>query len=231
MADQFDEFMEELQTDIRHEQFMGLWKKYGKLVMAGAGGVVAAVALWSMWSSYQLKQQLLVSQQYVLAQGMVAEGKAEEALRQMSLITGASHKTYALLAQFSEAALLTDGPTKDLVKAEKIYESIRQSSAERVYKDLAAVQLVRVRIDELPESATPAQYEQLIHMLEPLSIKDAPWQHFATELKGLLLYKVGKTLEATDVFVSLAQDSKTPESMRMRARLMAQNLTSVAGSK
>jgi hypothetical protein len=231
MADQFDEFMEEVQTDIRHEQFMTLWKKYGKLAMVGVGAVVACVALWSMWSSYQLKQQLLVSQQYVMAQDLIANGKPEEALRQMALVSDTNHKVYALLAQFSKAALLTEGPTKDLAKAQEIYESIAKGSADPMYKDLALLQLVRVRMDALPESATQAQYEELLKVLENLTMNESSWRHFAMELKAVLLYKLNKITEATHVFVDLAQDTKTPESMRMRVRLMAQNLTSMAGTK
>jgi hypothetical protein len=100
-----------------------------------------------------------------------------------------------------------------------------------MYKDLALLQLVRVRMDALPESATQAQYEELLKVLENLTMNESSWRHFAMELKAVLLYKLNKITEATHVFVDLAQDTKTPESMRMRVRLMAQNLTSMAGTK
>lgn len=231
MADQFDEFMEEVQNDIRQDQLMRIWKKYGKAITAGAVGVVACVGLWTMWNNHQLKKQLVIAQQYILAQDMAAQGKPEEALRQMALISKESHQIYALLAQFSEAALLCNGPTKDLVKAEAAYEDLMKNTKDPLYKDLAALQLAQVRFDALPASASQDQYETILKTVDPLSGTESPWRHFALELKGVLLYKMNKIPESTEVFINLAQDQKTPESMRMRVRLMIQSLTSISGNK
>ncbi|MBY0462304.1 MAG: tetratricopeptide repeat protein [Alphaproteobacteria bacterium] len=226
MADKFDEFLEEVEQDIRHERLEKLWKEYGKTVIIAVVGVLALTAGFMAWKNHQHKQYLVLSEQFVGAQNLIAQGKTAEAIGVMQALSKGSHQGYAVLARFLEASLLSkEGAGQDVKGAQDIYASIEKDrNADQHFRDLATFFSVNLEIDRLPSVPDEATVKKLIDTLEPLTKSDNPWHSIAKELKGLLLYKQNKTAEASEIFISLIQDAKSPAELRMRAQLMSQVL-------
>ncbi|NBT85470.1 MAG: hypothetical protein EBT45_03060 [Alphaproteobacteria bacterium] len=234
MADKFDEFLEEVEQDIRHERLEKLWKEYGKTLIIAVVGVVALTAGFMAWKNHQHKQYLVLSEQFVGAQNFIAQGKIPEAVGVLQSLSKESHHGYAILAKFLEASLLTqEGAQHDIKRAQEIYASIAQDkNADKHLQDLATFFNVNLEIDRLPSVPDEAAIKKLLEILEPITQQDNPWHSIAKELKGLLLYKQNKMAEASEIFISLIQDAKSPAELRMRAQLMSQVLVEhLSGNK
>ena len=226
MADKFDEFLEEVEQDIRHERLEKLWKEYGKTLMIAVVGVLVLTIGFMAWKNHQHKQYLILSEQFVGAQNLIAQGKIPEAIGVMQSLSKGSHHGYAVLARFLEAGLLSkEGAQQDIKHAQEIYTSIAQDkNADKHLQDLATFFTVKLEIDRLPSVPDEAVVKKLLETLDPLTQSDNPWHSIAKELKGLLLYKQNKIPEASEIFISLIQDAKSPSELRMRAQLMSQIL-------
>lgn len=226
MADKFDEFLQEVEQDIRHERLEKLWNKYGKAFTISVVGVLTLSAGFMAWKNYQHKQHLIISEQFVGAQNLVSQGKVAEAIGVIQSISKKSHHGYVILAKFLEASLLSkEGVQQDVKRAQEIYASIeKDENADKHFRDLATFFKVNIQVDRLSDTADEALVKKLMANLAPLTRQDNPWQSIAKELQGILLYKQNKFSEASENFISLIQDPKCPEELRMRAQLMSQIL-------
>ena len=49
MAEKFDEFLEEVEKDIRQEKFLKLWKQYGKQVIGVFSAIIVIIIGYNLW--------------------------------------------------------------------------------------------------------------------------------------------------------------------------------------
>ena len=233
MADKFDEFLEEVEQDIRQERFQKIWNKHGKTIIAIVVAILALTAGLMVWNNHQYKQSIVFSEKLVGAQNLIAQNKIPEALGVLGSLSKESHTGYSVLAQFSRASIFAkDGPQQSIKTAKEIYESISKDHGTNKYlRDLATFFLVNLEIDQMTETPDEADIKKNLDRLDTLTDAENPWHTVAKELKGLLLYKQNKFTEASEIFITLVQDPKSPNELRMRAQLMSQVLSSQLSSQ
>jgi hypothetical protein len=226
MADKFDEFLEEVESDIRQEKLEKLWHRYGKLIIGLVVGCLALSGGYMLWQNHQHKQNQLLSEKFVGAQNLITQGKISEALGVIKDLSNSSHKSYATLSKFYEAHLMSQ---KDYKAALELYQNIiNSSSVEKELRDLAQVFAITLEIDHLGEENQAEAIDPILKKLEPLAGPDQPWRYLALELIGILAYKKNDFSKATDIFLQLAQDPQVPEGMHSRVQLMTQTLAAHA---
>jgi len=223
MSEKFDEFLEEVVKDIRQEKLLNLWKQYGKQIIGGVVGIVIFIAGYNFWGHYEQNKRIQMAEKLIAAQNYIAQGEADKALVLLNNLSSESGNTYPSLALFQKAGLLLqDGPKTHQTDAITIY---RQLSANKkldpLWRDLATLLSVMVSIDQ-PESKA----EDLLSQISTLTTEKNPWRYLAQEMKGVLLHKKGEKAQAAEVFAKLVQDSHTPAGISIRARLMAQIVSS-----
>ncbi len=226
MTDKFDEFLEEVESDIRQEKFQKLWEEYGKTAVAAVIGVFVLTGGYMAWQNHQHKQHQLYSEQFIGAEDLISQGKIVEAMGVMQSLSQVSHKSYAILARFAQASLYAqEGPNENFTASKEIYESIaKDSKVDKSLRDLATFFLVNMKVDETTDFGDQKTLNEFLSDLELLVHRDNPWHNLANELKGFILFKQNDLVNASEVFVALAQDPKTPDNMRMRAQLMSQTI-------
>lgn len=225
MSNNFDQFIQEVESDLRQEKFEILWKKYGKSISIGFGVIVALSAGFNFWQNYQIKQRDIISQQFVSAQTLMFNKNIGDALAAMEGIAKSSHHTYATLAKFNAASMLRmETGHKDLNKAKEIYKKLMDdSSVDHTFRELAIIQYVSLCLDEAQNSD---ELQRLIKLIEPCAKEAAPYRHLALELKGTIKLLQKNYEQASEIFVSIAQDEKSPKDLRLRAQIITQNLAS-----
>lgn len=222
MADKFDEFLEEVESDIRQEKLEKLWHRYGKLIIGLAVGSLALSGGYMVWQNHQNKQSQFISEKFIGAQSLIAQGKIPEALGVVKDLSNSSHKTYSSLSKFYEAHLISK---KDYKSALELYRNIaNNSSVEKDLRDLAQIFSITLEIDHLKDENQAEEIDVILKNLDPLSAPEQPWRFLALELIGILSYKKNDIAKATEVFLQLAQDPQVPDGMRSRAQLMTQTL-------
>lgn len=226
MADKFDEFLEEVESDIRQEKLEKLWNRYGKVIISVVVGSMILSGGYMLWQNHKDKESKVLSEKFVGAQDLIAEGKISEAIGVMQSISTSSHKRYAILATFSEAMLKKQQNYKE---SQAIYQSIIDNKAvDSDLRSLALILLTSLKIEHLSADNEAVEIETFLKDLEPLTQEQSPWRYVALELKGILAFKKKDFTLATDIFLKLAQDTQVPESMRTRSQLMTQTLASQA---
>lgn len=226
MADQFDEFLNEVEQDIRQERFEKLWQQYGKVVLAAVSSVLVLVGIYTMWTNYEEKKRLQISEAFVSAQNLLDAGKTDEAIHSLKSLSKSGNRAYETLSQFTLGGIRSnEGPYQDLSEALEIYKSLAQNpKLDNYQRDFAKVKIVAITLQK--QKLTSEEAAPLIKELDSLSTPDAPWRLMALELKGHILSEMGEIEAAREVFIQIAQDAKTPRGMASRAQIISRNLGS-----
>lgn len=220
--DKFDEFLEEVEHDIRQERFKQLWEKYGKKASSALTAVLVALVGYSLWNNYQTRELERQSDYYIKAQSYLEQGESTKALAILKDLNS-GHKTYATFARFSEASVYsTPGDKQDLPKAIELYTEIaKDSKLGEIWRDTAQLQAISLTYEHDASKA-----ETLIPELDALTQEGRSLRALAFEQKGVILYIAGKKKEAAEAFVAAIQVPDAPEGVKLRAQTMAQQISS-----
>ncbi|MES2252662.1 MAG: tetratricopeptide repeat protein [Pseudomonadota bacterium] len=227
MAEKFDEFLEDVEKDMRQEKFEKVWKEYGKLISTALVIAIGGSGGWVLWKNHKEKELSLTSQKFMKAQEKIDSGSINEGLGVFDSIMHDSSKTYASLAHIAKAALLIEKGGDDAKKAiALLVELSSNKSTDPIMRDFAALTLIRVDLDstglESIDEPTKAKLMSHIVTLNLLSAEKAPWALLALDLKGLILFSLKDYAKASDVYVKIAQTKDCPRGLQARAEIMSQ---------
>lgn len=199
--------IQEIEEDLKHEQYAKLWRKFGGVVIGACVAIVAVVAGYQGWQSYYSGQRRDEAAAFATASGLAATQEAAAALDKLAL---QAQTGYGILAELRRASLLAEAGDADAAKA--AYDTIAaKTSIAPVYRNLAILRSVALSLD----SGDPAALQI---RLQPLVATG--WRHSALELQALLAQRQGDTARMREIYQQLADDMATPQSLRGRAAEM-----------
>lgn len=207
MSDIFREIDEEL----RRDNILKLWQRYGKYVIAAAVVLIAATALAAGWREYRTRQRQAEGVRYEAALSLASQGKDQEAAGAFAAIAQNANAGRAVLARFEEAAL--KAKSGDQAGAMALYQSIaNDGGTDQAYRDLATLLMARLELDKDPKDA--------VARLQPLTDDKNPWHASALELTAIAALDQGDTAKARATYQRLADDLAAPQGARARAAEM-----------
>lgn len=204
-----DNFIEEVDEELKRERYAELWRKYGRFVVGAVLLMVIAVAGSMGWRQYRLNSQIESGLAYVKAVDLVAAGQTEEALTAFKAIGKDGVAGYGDLARFQEAAVLARQGNE--AAAAQIYDAIaKDDEADQVFRNLALL-LYALNV------ADRADPKVLADRLKPLTEDASPWRYSALEITALLHRRRGDMSAARTIYKTLADDDRAPPRLRARA--------------
>lgn len=207
MSDIFDEVDEE----VRREQFKKLWERYSTLFVALAFLIVAGVAGWRGYQYWQDKKAAETGAKFTAAALLAEQGKHEEAEKAFARVAGEGTAGYRVLARLREAAELAARDPKAAVAA---YDDIAASSSTgQPLKDFAAVRAAMLLVDSAPLA-------EITRRLEPIAAAGAPFRHSARELLAFAAWKAGDTTAMRKWTTLIRADQETPQALRQRVEVL-----------
>lgn len=206
-----DLLIQEVDEELRREQYHKLWKQYGNWIVGAVVGVVLVVAGYQGWQEWQGHQRQKEAAAYVAAEELLNQGKTTEALEALSRLAADANTGFGVAAAMRRAEELTR--QGDVAGASAAYEKISASSAPAYYRDLAVLKLALLTVD----TADPAKLEPKV---APLAVVANPWHFTATEVLALIARKKGDAKRATELYKQLADDLQAPAGIRARAAEM-----------
>ncbi len=213
MSDIFREIDEEL----RRDNLLKLWSRYGRYVMAFAVLVLVVAGGIVAWRDHQLSERRAQSLRYSSALSLVREGKDAEGAKVFAAIAQEGGG-YATLAAFEQAELLAK--SGDRKEAAAAYDRIAATGGlDSVFRDLATLLSV---MQGMPD----ADPHSVIDRLAPMTSPGNPWRSTALELTGAARLKAGDKAGALELYKTLADDLAAPQGMRARAAELAAALAS-----
>lgn len=221
MAEKFDEFMEEVENDIRNERYMNLWNRYGKFITGFAVAGIICLIGYNLWSQYDFRQRSKASDILIGAQNFALQGRQGEALSALKSLSDSTIAPYGILSKINEAGILSSGDANQKQQALKVYQDIIDTKhLDKVWHDVAIYQKVGLQSEQ-----GDANLESLLKELERIDFERSSIAALALELKGILLLHKGDKTQAGEIFVKLAQSKTAPDGVVMRSQLMAQMIS------
>ncbi len=206
------DIFQEIDEELRRENFAKLWTRYGKYVIALAVVVVLATAGFTQWRQYQLRQREAEGARYVAALDLARQGKDKDAADEFALIARDASGGRAVLARFEQAAL--KAKSGDSQGAAALYDALAaDSSVDQVYRDAAMLLAAQYEL----KSGDP---KAVIDKLAPLTALTNPWHPSALELTALAQLKSGDKKAAAATYRRVADDLGAPQDLRARATEM-----------
>jgi hypothetical protein len=206
------DIFQEVDEEVRREQFKKLWDRFGNYIIALCVVVVAGVAAWRGYDYWQTRQAEQAGKAFQAAVALANEGKHKEAEAAFGKIATTGTAGYRVLARLREAAELAATDSKAAAKA---YDDI---AADRnvggVFQDLAAVRAGLLLVDTAP-------YAELQRRLEPLTGEGHTFRHTARELLALSAWKSGDAADARRWSEMIASDPQTPAGLRSRVEVLS----------
>ncbi len=207
----------EVDEDVRKEQYLQLWKKYGSFAIGGVLAVVIGVGGWQAWLGYQENQRLAASQAYFQALTAVQKSSdSRAALDEVSKLAKPGELGYGQLAAFQEARLRVQAG--DLDGALKIWDAIAAESPDGLTRDVAILTAAQHRLDL-------GEIDGLAERLAPLTDPSNSLRAMAGELLALLALQKGDLEGARQELQAIIDDTNAAQGVRGRAAQLLASLT------
>jgi hypothetical protein len=207
----------EIEDELRRDNLLKLWQRYGKYVIAVALLVVAVAGGIVAWRDYQATERRAQGQRYSSALALVREGKPEDAAKLFGVLAREGGG-YSLLAAFEEAE--TRAKSGDRKAAIAVYDRLAgDTGIDPEFRDLAELLSVMHGLaDGDPKAA--------VERLQKLTQSGNPWRGSALDLTAAAKLKAGDRSGALQIYQQLADDLSAPQGLRARAAEMAAALKS-----
>jgi hypothetical protein len=216
MVDQRDSLAREVDEELRREQILKLWERYGTYIVAVAVLIIAGIGGFKYYEHRRIVAAEEAGARMAQASREAAQSKKAEAQTTLDGLAASGPSGYATLARLRLAAADREaGKTAEAVAA---YEAIAKSGADALLVDYAQLQAAMLKLDD-------ASWTDMQNRLNSIAAETNPWRFSARELLGLAAQKAGKSEEARTEFQRLLGDRNTPPSISERARIMMAMLT------
>lgn len=216
-----DALIREVNDDLREEQMMLLWKRYGSSIITVALLIVVIVAGYQGWKKYDISTRTDDGNRFYAASQLATSGNADKAIQAFGDLSLKSDSGYALLSQLRQAALMAS--QKDIAGATVLYQKIAHDHA----SDVAISGLANILGATLEINSDTFDKNGMMLRLETIVNKGSPYRYSAKELMGLVALKSGDMAKALEIFKSLTDDNATPKGIHERAK----NLVEFTGQK
>ena len=200
-----DEFIREVDEDIRQRQINDLWKKYGKFVIGIAFGIVAIVAGRAIYSSIIESKY---SEQASLYSQAISMNENEISSALDPLLNG-DVQAYGILATFKKSKLALENGDK-ATAISVLDQFVNSSFVSDVYKEMATIQAALLELDT-------TTIDQIRARLSLLLNSGSKYQYFAAEIMALSELKAGNTGAAKSRLEALINDENASGSIKTRA--------------
>lgn len=185
-------FEREVDEELRQEQLINWWKKYGIFVIAGAICIILGTVCHEWYRSWQTKVQLAESDRFEKAMISGARGETDQALTELKQLAQNGHTGYQYLARLEQASLLLRSN-----RAAEGIQILKEVSADKAVpaplRDAAVVAYVGHSMDggNIPE---------LKQLIAPIAAdKTSAFYGQAVELNALLYILSGEKEQAVSI--------------------------------
>lgn len=209
-------FYREVDEELRRDELLGYWKRYGKLMIAGVILFIAAIGGVIWWMNQREVNAGSRGETLIAAFDDIATGKKADAQAKLDQLSKSGVEGYRAASLLTQADIASDGGQTD--KAVGLFKQVADdSSLAQPYRDVATVRMTALQFDKLPP-------QQVVDRLKPLAVPGGAWFGSAGEMVASAYLKLNRPQEAGKLFAAIAKDKKVPESLRARAVQMAGSL-------
>lgn len=215
------ELFDEVDEEVRREQFKKLWDKYSIYFIALMVLIVAAAAGWQGYQYFEAQKAAQAGAAFEKAAELSDQNKHAEAEAAFTGLAAKAPSGYRTLARLRAAA---EAGARDPKAAAKLYDDI---AADRgvggEWQDLAKIRAAGLLLDS-------ASYADMQQRLEASATPKSTFRHSAREMLALSAWRNNDATAARKWLDVIAEDGETPPGLRSRAEALQALLPPVAKS-
>jgi hypothetical protein len=209
-----DEFIREVDEELRRDRLATLWRRWGATVLGAALLIVAGTAAKVGWDHWAEEARAAEATRFAAAQQALLAANHAEAAAQFAALAVDGKTGFADLARLKEAeAKLSQ---KDAAGALQALDGLAAGDrGDPILRELGTLLAVEQQLG----TGDPATLRQ---QLEPLAVAGAPWRNQARELLALVAIRAGALDEARGILGELSKEVGVQPSQQRRAAELLQ---------
>ncbi len=209
-----EEFIKEVDEDLKEEKRIKLWKKILPYVLSISFGIILFTSGYVFWENYSQKVNQQLGDDFTAAVQLANEEDLDAAILALERIVDKGSDGYVTLAKMKKASLLIQNG--ELKKGLSIYLDLEKNAVDQSFRDIASILYVLNSMD----NEDPDVLIRKIKQLESSQI----WRSSALEMKGFLFLKKNEKEKAKETFESILMLPSSPSSLASRAKNMIEYL-------
>lgn len=203
------DFINEVEEELRKDDYNKLLKKYGPLIGAVIVIIIAGTAFLEWKKSSDDRMARAASVSYVSAADLANDGKFDQAVQAFVALSEKAPNGYAGLSLMRAAGVKVE--QGDSTKAVEFYDQAAETFKLPRHSDLAKLKAAYILADQ-------GAYADVQGRVDSLAAKDAPYEFLARELAGFVAYQTGDMNTARQEFTYLKSIPGVPQSIAGRAK-------------
>lgn len=201
-------FMREVDDELRRDQALGVWKRWGRWIVVAIIAALALFAGYLWWSANREAKAGVDGEQLSAVLDDLAAGKGDTIKPKLDELALSRSQGVSTAARITRADIaLEKGDLK--TAAAEFGKIAADTKLDKPYRDLALVRQTAIEFDTLTPDAVIAR-------LKPLAVPGNAWFGSAGEMVGVAYMKKGQRDLAGATFTAIAKDETVPETVRSR---------------
>ncbi len=205
-----EEFIREVDEDLKEEKRLKLWKKLIPYVVSISLGIILSTSGFVFWEKYSIKTKQQLGDDFTAAVELSNEEDIDAALLALDRIVDKGSDGYVTMAKIKKASILISKGDKE--EGLDIYLDLEKNAVDQSFRDIATILYVMNSLDS-------NESEKLIVKLELLK-NSVIWKSSALELTAFIYLKNNQKQNAIDTFQSILDLPNKPSSLELRAKNM-----------
>jgi len=207
-------FLREVDEEYRRSQVLGIWQKYGRLIVGVFVIALVALAGFLFWQHQTDSAAGQKGEQYDAVLREIEQNQLDKANPELAKLAASGDNGYAAMSTIIEGNLLIQ--KKDLKGAAAKFAAVANNGGlAKPYRDYALLRQTGAEFDTLKP-------EVVVSRLQGLAKPDSAWFGSAGELVAVAQIKLGKRAEAGKLLQQIAQGGENvPDTTRQRVVQLA----------
>ena len=203
-----DEFIREVDEDVKEEKRLKLWKKFFPYVVSVSLGIVLFVSGFVFWESYSNDQRQKLGDDFTAAVILAGEDDLDASLLALDRIVDKGSDGYVTMAKMKKASILIEQGRID--EGLEIYKDLEKNAVDQSFRDIATILYVL-------NSLNNESKDDLLKKIIPLENSEI-WKSSALELKGYIYLRNNEIDKAIETFETISTLPSKPGDLRQRAK-------------
>ena len=207
-------FLREVDEEYRRSQMLGIWQKYGRLIIGAVVAGFLALGGFLFWQHQSDSAAGQKGEQYDAALRNIEQNQLDKANPELAKLAAGGNNGYAAMSSIIEGNLLLQ--KKDAKGAAAKFAAVAGNGGfAKPFRDYALLRQTSVEYDTLKP-------EVVVSRLQGLAKPDSAWFGSAGEMVAAAALKLGKRAEAGKLLQQIAQGGdNVPDTTRQRAVQLA----------
>ena len=203
-----EEFIKEVDEDLKEEKRVKLWKKLLPYVLGFSFGVILLTSGFVFWESYTKNTNQSLGDDFTAAVGLASEDDVDAALLALDRIVDKGSDGYVTMAKMKKASILIEQGRLD--EGLKIYKDLEKNAVDQSFRDIATILYVL-------NSLNKESKNDLLKKITPLENSEI-WKSSALELKGYIYLRNNEIDKAVETFETISKLPSKPGDLNQRAK-------------